>query len=126
MKKINDYILEKFKINSETIQNNGLDIDFNTCNIPEFDEDIDEFLEKNKRYLRFFKKRKSKADKNAVWYQFYCYLYYDGPAKKADVIKAIKGETNSQYAETFTEMRYHNICSSEKGIWKAEDPRKWK
>lgn len=126
MKNINNFIQEKLRIDKDTKIYAPDDKEFyDNCDIPEIDNDIDDKLEKKKTNNWFpFKKRKSNG-KNTNWYRFYCYLYFNGPAKKTDVVKAIKGDTNSQYAETFTELRRFNICSSEKGLWKAENPKNW-
>lgn len=140
MKKIEEYILEKFKINSKTAKKEYRECVFTdeelkdpatylTCNIPEYDEEIDEWLENKPPVYSYhmgqIKKRKNR-EKNANWYQFYCYAFYNGPTKKQDIIKGIKGNTNSQYAEVFTEMKYYNILSSNRGVYKAEDPKNWR
>ena len=135
MKDINHFIIEKLILSRNKI-NKSFDLDdpefYQTCDIPELDKDIDDYIDKiqqarcrhilPKRQI----KRKNGSIKNSNWYAFYCYVYYNGPTKKKDIIKAVKGDTNSQYAELFSELKKLNILSSSKWFLKAEDPKKWK
>lgn len=134
MKDINQFIIEKLILSRNKI-NKNFDEDnpefYQTCDIPELDNDIDDYIDKShyNRCKLLLSNRKFKKNGNyinSLWYTFYCYLYYNGPTNKKDIIKAIKGDTNSQYAELFTHLKTRNILSSNKGLWKAENPKSWK
>jgi len=137
MKNINTYLKEGLKINKnlkfdkhvysdEELKDSKL---YTTCDIPELDELIDDKLkELNNRNSNYpYSKRKTKYGNNVNWYSFYCYLYYNGPSKKEDVVKGVKGNTPSHYHELFTDLKIRNILSNpSRGVWETEHPKNWK
>lgn len=134
MKTINVYLKEGLRINKNTSFKKQEYSDeelsnpkfYITCEIPDLDDKIDKILNNTNSDYIPFKKRKTAQGNNMNWYRFYCYLYYNGPSKRIDVVKGVKGDTNSQYAEMFTDLKKYNICSSQKGLFKTEDPEDWK
>lgn len=136
MKNINLYLKEGLRINKNTSFKKQEYSDeelkdpktYTTCSIPDLDDEIDDKLKElsDKNKLFPYKKRKTKYDNNVNWYSFYCYLYYNGPCKKEDVVKGVKGNTPSHYHELFTDLKIRNILSNpSRGIWEAEPPKNW-
>ena len=137
MKQLISYLQEGLRINKDTNFKKQIFSDeelkdpktYTTCSIPDLDDEIDDKLKELSNKSNFFpyKKRKTKYDNNVNWYIFYCYLYYNGPCKKEDVVKGVKGNVPSHYNELFTDLKSRNMISNKKrGLWEAEPPKNWK
>ena len=133
MKNLKDIISEKLVLNknsNSSIHSHEDKEFFYTCDIPELDDEIDNYLAKSHRngfrVASLPATRKKSNGQNTNFYKFYCYLYYNGPAKRKDIIKFFFGDTNSQYAQVFTDLNALNIIVSEKGYKKAMPPKEWK
>ncbi len=120
MKKINEYIIEKLKIDKNTQINDYLSY-----------FEIDDYAQDHDLPIWAYKYRKLiNGSKNRFWYAIVNYLYKNGPAKKEEIIKFLKPNSNTQYTRLFSELSKCGVLSkgtgSERGFWSLNDCRWWK
>ena len=103
MKKISTYIIEKFKIAKDiSVGKASLEAEkYFTC---------DDFAEKFKLPTWAYDYRQLKnGSKNRLWYAVVNYIYLNGPAKREDIVKKLKPQSNGTYAQFFTELVSSNV-----------------
>ena len=132
MKDIKNFINEKLVINRDSQVSSQEDINnpefYRTCQIPEIDKEIQNFLDKNNQlsfphgYLP--KKIRNTKNINSSFYKIYSYLYFHGPTSKKEVLSFF-GHTGS-FSYQWAEWSKLNIINSDRGMVTCNNPSKWK
>jgi len=119
MKKINEYIIEKLKID-KNIKISDYQFYFET----------DDYAQEHDLPLWAYNYRKLKnGSKNRFWYAIVNYLYKNGPTKKEDIVRFLKPDGNTQYSRLFSELYKYGVLrkgtGSERGLWDLNDFKRW-
>jgi len=104
MKQLSNYIIEKFKINSNTVNNNFKDSD-----------DYDDFIYPVK----------AKNGKEFQWFIWWKYLLNNGPMSKYDLLTHFNLQPTS-YSTIFAQLSKKNIIVPLQGKLEAKTPDEWK
>ena len=114
MKKLNEYIIEKFKINSKTVTK--VSDDRGTEGIPDSFLDAD-FPDDHKRRFK-------KSGEPTLWYHVWWYVAKNGPASKEYILKEF-GLVPTSYSGMFAEMVKQHIISRSKGLVYPNKVSEW-
>ena len=106
MKSIKEFIIEKFKINSKTVNTNYIDSDDYNDN-------------------DFIRPVKTKNGKEFQWFTWWKYLWDNGPMTKHDLLTHFNLQPTS-YSTIFADLSKHNIIVPIKGKLEAKKPDEWK
>ena len=120
MKKINEYIIEKLKID-KNIKISDYQIYFDT----------DDYAQEHDLPIWAYNYRKLKnGSRNRFWYAIINYLYKNGPTKREEIVKFLKPNGNTQYTRLFSELYKAGVLSkgsgTERGLWGVNNPDGWR